>query len=219
MYKAVVFDVDGTLIDGTEGIIKSVKATLEHFNLPPLSEEKLVEFVGPPIQNSCKEHLGMSNEEAQEFANYFRQQYSNGDVFFARVYDGIFDLLEFLQKFGIRMGVATYKRQDYAIALMKHFGFDKYFTSICGADNENKLKKIDIMKNCISELRTKKGNVLMIGDSLHDGGASVELNVGFIGVTYGFGFKSKEDAEPYLPICCADTPKEVQDFFEKIYIK
>ena len=219
MYKAVVFDVDGTLLDGTEGIIKSVKSTLEHFNLPPLNDERLLKFVGPPIQNSCKEHLGMSSEEAQEFANYFRHQYASGDVFYARVYDGIFELLDTLKRLNIRMGVATYKRQDYASDLMKHFGFDKYFTSICGADNENKLKKIDIMKNCIAGLRVKKGDVLMVGDSLHDGGASVELNVGFIGVTYGFGFKSKPEIEPYLPICCADSPKEVQEFFEKIYVK
>lgn len=215
MYKTIIFDVDGTLIDGTEGIIKSVVKAIKHFNLPMLTDEKLVEFVGPPVQNSCKLAFGVDDEFAQEFANFFRKEYAGGDVFFANVYEGIYDLLEQLKNQGFKLGVATYKRQDYAIDLMKHFGFDKYFDSICGADNENKLKKIDILKNCMSELGAEKGLTVLIGDSYHDGGAASELGVDFVGVTYGFGFKTKEEAQEYNPILVAENVNEMINYFER----
>ena len=182
MFKSIIFDIDGTLLDGTEGILKSVRKAIVKFELPMISEEKLVEFVGPPIQNSCKTVFNVDGDFAQEFANFFRKEYADGDVFFARVYDGIYELLESLKKRGYKLGVATYKRQDYAIDLMKHFGFDKYFTSICGADNENKLKKLDILKNCLNELNAQKKDAILIGDSIHDAGAAKELDISFIGL-------------------------------------
>ena len=92
MYKTIIFDVDGTLLDGTEGILKSVCKAIEYFKLPMLTDEKLVEFVGPPVQNSCKLAFGVDDEFAQVFANFFRKEYAGGDVFFAEAYEGIFDL-------------------------------------------------------------------------------------------------------------------------------
>lgn len=215
MSKVIIFDVDGTLLDGTEGILKSVCKAIEYFKLPMPSEEKFLEFVGPPMQNSCKNAFDTTDEFAQEFANFFRKEYAAGDVNFAKVYDGIFELLELLKTKGYGLGVATYKRQDYAVGLMEHFEFDKYFTSICGADNENKLKKIDILKNCMYELNAEKDSTILIGDSYHDGAAARELGVGFIGVTYGFGFKDKKEIEKYNPILSADNIQEIIDYFAK----
>lgn len=215
MYKAVIFDVDGTLLDGTEGILNSVRFAIEQFGLEKPEERKMLEFVGPPIQNSCKSIFKMDDEDAQAFANCFRKQYGEKDVFYARVYDGIYSLLDSLKSAGVKMGVATYKRQDYAVELMKHFGFDKYFDSMCGADNENKLKKFDILVNCMNELGAKKEETLMIGDSFHDGEAAQKLGVGFIGVTYGFGFKTFDEIKCYNPVVCADSPVKIQKFLCK----
>lgn len=213
--KVIVFDVDGTLIDGTEGILKSVIKAIKYFNLSMPDFEQLLKFVGPPIQNSCKRAFGTTDKFAQEFANYFRKEYSAGDVYLAKVYDGIYELLEYLKLKGYKLGVATYKRQDYAKELMKHFKFDRYFDSICGADNENKLKKIDILKNCMNELSAKKEETILIGDSVHDAGAAKELGIDFIGVTYGFGFKNKYEIKEYNPILCVDNVNEIIDYFSK----
>lgn len=213
MYKSIIFDVDGTLIDGTEGILKSVRYTINQFGLEMPDDDKMLEFVGPPIQNSCKSIFNMNDEEAQAFANCFRKQYGERDVFYAKVYDGIYPLLEFLKQSGVKMGVATYKREDYALELMKHFKFDNYFTSICGADNENKLKKLDILVNCMNFMGASREETIMIGDSVHDSEAALKLNVKFIGVTYGFGFKTKKEIIPYSPLFSAQTPKDILEFF------
>ena len=51
-YDLVIFDVDGTVLDTTEGVLASVKHTIRYYNFPMLSDEILKTFIGPPIQNS-----------------------------------------------------------------------------------------------------------------------------------------------------------------------
>ncbi len=53
-YGLVIFDVDGTLLDTKEGILSSVKYTINHFGLPMISNEKLLEFIGPPIHSPMR---------------------------------------------------------------------------------------------------------------------------------------------------------------------
>lgn len=186
MYKSIIFDLDGTLIDSSEGIIKSVTKTIKHFKLPMLSNENLLKFIGPPIQNSCKAAYGTYDTFAQEFANYFRQEYAAGDVFCSYVYKGIFDLLDFLKNSGCILGIATYKREDYAISLVEHLDLSRYFSNICGADNENKLTKKDILINCIQQLKSKTGECIFIGDTKSDASAAEFAGVDFIAAGWGF---------------------------------
>ena len=51
-YEIAVFDVDGTLLDTTEGVLASVRYTIDKMGFAPLSEEQLLTFIGPPIQDS-----------------------------------------------------------------------------------------------------------------------------------------------------------------------
>ena len=215
MHNTVIFDIDGTLLNGTEGIIKSVKYTISKMNLHMISDKQLISFVGPPVQNSAKTIYKLGDEQAQQFANIFRQQYANGDVLLANIYHGIYDLLDYLKSNNYKLGVATYKRQDYARSLMHNFRFDNYFGSICGADNENKLKKSDIILNCLQELNSDINNAVMIGDSYHDAEAANKIGISFIGVTYGFGFKNKKEAEVYNPVFVADKPQEILEYIKK----
>ena len=215
MYKYVIFDVDGTILNGTNGILNSLKKTIKSFNIVLPDDSILEKFIGPPIQQSCRCLLNLDENISQEFTNLFRKELIKKDIYNASIYNGIFELLKLLKTKNIKLGVATYKREDLVIAIAKHFGFDKYFTSICGADNENKLKKIDILKNCMCELGAEKESTILIGDSYHDGAAAKELGIGFIGVTYGFGFKTKDEALEYNPILVADKVEEIINYLKK----
>ncbi|MCD7780637.1 MAG: HAD hydrolase-like protein [Candidatus Gastranaerophilales bacterium] len=213
-YKAVIFDIDGTLLDGKEGILSSVASTIKYYNLKKLTDSELLSFVGPPIQNSFMKLYGVDKITAQKYADYFRLKYANGDVFRAKVYDEIYKLLELLKQKEYILSVATYKRQDYAADLAKHFNFDKYFDFIFGADNDNKLTKKDIIEIAIKSCNCKSNETIMIGDSCHDGQAANELGIDFIGVTYGFGFKNKDDVLQYNPVLIAQNVNEIIEFFK-----
>lgn len=209
-YDLVIFDVDGTLLDTTEGILSSAKHTIKAMGYEMLSDELLASFIGPPIQDSFAKAYGLDGDVLQVIAGIFRNQYKDHDLLKAAPYPGIFDMFQTLDKAGIKMAIATYKREDYAITLLKHFGIDQYVESIYGGDHENKLKKKDIIEKCIRDSGiTDRKRIVMIGDTLHDSLGSEYAGVDFIGVTFGFGFHSKEEIEALNVAGAVDTAEEL----------
>lgn len=211
-YGLVIFDLDGTLLDTTEGIINSVRYTIEQCNLPNLPEETLKTFIGPPIQDSFRKAYNIADtDKLQELATIFRNRYKDKDLYKAKPYSNIYQACEELQAAGILLAVATYKREDYAVNLLCHFGFDKYMTAMYGADHENKLKKADIIQKCLNLLGKPGagGHAVMVGDTENDRLGAERAGIDFIGVTYGFGFQDK--SELGLPGCigAADSTKEL----------
>lgn len=205
----IIFDLDGTLLDTTEGVIESAIYAIKAMNYEELAYDTMLSFVGPPIQESFSKHYNCNSEEAQNVANIFRDYYKENALFKAKPYEGIFELLEQLKKAGKKIAVATYKREDYALTLLKHFGLDQYFESIHGADNKNTLKKADIIGTCICELNATKENSVLVGDTIHDAVGAEKAGISFIAVTYGFGFKVVLDVMEYKNIGIAETPLDI----------
>ena len=71
-YEIAVFDVDGTLLDTTEGVLASVKYTIDKMGFEPLSEDVLKTFIGPPIQDSFAKAYNLSGDILQDIATCFR---------------------------------------------------------------------------------------------------------------------------------------------------
>lgn len=213
MYRAIIFDVDGTLIDGTEGIISSVKYIIHKFGLPELDEAVLKSFIGPPIQDSLKHIYNLDEKEVQVLADEFRNKYKTEDVYKAEVYEDVFELMSLLKESGYKIGVATFKREDYAISLLENLGLAEFCDEICGADNDNVLKKADIIRNCLDKLGLNSKECLMIGDSPIDA-VGAEINgMDFIGLTYGFGFKTKEELNKFKHILSVESVQEIINYF------
>ena len=119
------------------------------------------------------------------------------------------ELLINLKKNGIKIGVATYKREDYAIDILKYFGIAEYCNVIHGADNDNKLTKADIVEMCINEMNEEKMGVLLIGDTEHDAKGAQNSGIGFIGVTWGFGYKSLSHKIGFPCISIVENAEEI----------
>ena len=207
---AVIFDLDGTLLDTAEGILKSVKYTIKKMDLPPVTDEVIKTFIGPPMQRSFARVFGLDEVKANECANCFRDRYKGDDLLLARPYDGIKEAISDLRAAGIKCAVATYKRQDYAEKILVHFGFDRITDGICGADFEGKLTKKDIIENAMKTAGVSDhARAVMVGDSDNDAIGAREIGVGFVAVTYGFGFGSDDAAAAYDNIGIAKTPGDI----------
>ena len=211
MIHNVIFDLDGTLLDTREGILESVKHAAETLGYPPLEQDVLLTFVGPPIQQSFMTHYGCDAAAAQRAAEIFRAYYKDKALLKARPYKGIYTLCERLKQRGVRMAVATYKREDYALSLLHHFRFDDYCAVMHGADGENKLKKRDIVRLCMKELGAAPNDTVLVGDTAHDAVGAAEAGVGFLAVTYGFGFQDESELKEFASVGAARTPMEVAD--------
>lgn len=216
-YKLVIFDLDGTLLDTTEGILNAVRYTLERCGLPDLPEEILRSFIGPPIQDSFRKAYGIEDtDKLQELATIFRNRYKDNDLYMAKPYPGIYQACEALQASDMLLAVATYKREDYAVDLLRHFGFDRYMTAVYGADHENKLKKADIIQKCLGLLdephrQNVRENAVMVGDTENDSLGAQRVGIDFIGVTYGFGFQDKSELALSGCVGGADSAKELSE--------
>ena len=188
-YEIAVFDVDGTLLDTTEGVLASVKYTIDKMGFEPLSEDVLKTFIGPPIQDSFAKAYNLSGDILQDIATCFRNRYKDYELLKAVPYDGIYEVFDKLMERNVKLAVATYKRQDYAEAILKHFGFDKYTNILYGADHNNKLKKVDIIEKCMVDLGvTDYSNAVMIGDRIdNDIVPAKQLGMKTIWVKQGFG--------------------------------
>lgn len=209
MIRNVIFDLDGTLLDTSEGIIESVRYAAGVLGYKELPQEELLDFVGPPVQISFKTHYGCDDAASQRAADVFRDYYKDHALLKAEPYDGIFELCELLKANNIRMAVATYKREDYALTLLRHFGFDRYCEPMHGADNNNKLTKQDIIRMCQMEMSADTHNSVLIGDTCNDAIGAEKSNTPFIAVTYGFGLKSQEEINKYPHIGIAKSPMEI----------
>lgn len=213
-YDIAVFDVDGTLLDTTEGVLSAASYAIDQMGLPALAKEQMLTFIGPPIQNSFRKYYDLSEKQIQEAADIFRAQYKEVDLLKAVPYEGIYETFQQLMDSGIKLAVATYKRQDYAVTLLKHFHFDDYTDILYGADNLNKLKKKDIIVKCMNDLGVYDySRAVMIGDSDNDALGAQSIGMNFIGVTYGFDFRSEQDVNKFPNIGYANRPIDLVNYF------
>lgn len=187
-YELYIFDLDGTLIDSSPGILKTIRYTLNLFNKDIPEDDVLKAFVGPPLKKSFESLSDVNANEVEEMVKAFRQEYKKGEILNANLYDGIVSLCQKLQDDGIKMAIATNKPEQFAQKLVKHFHLEGFIPVVCGADMEGLLKKGDLIKKAMDLSGvTDNKKVVMVGDTPGDATAAEECGVDFIGVSYGFG--------------------------------
>ena len=189
-YQAVLFDLDGTLLDTSEGILSSIKYTIGVMGFEPIDDDYFETFIGPPIQHTLQRIYHLDDATRDKAAAIFREHYSTVDLCKAKLYDGVLETLSELKQKGIKIAVATYKREDYTTKLLDEFGISPYCDWIQGSDFAGKLTKADIIELCLQKLSVDKSKVLMVGDTEHDLIGAKNAGVDFLAIRYGFGFNN-----------------------------
>ena len=186
--KLIIFDLDGTLIDTSEGIFHSVRYAEEKMGFQPISEQELRKFVGPPPKEVYKQLYGVEEAEALEAVKYHREYGSTKAIFEAKLYYGIDKLLQELKMNGYLLAVATLKKEEIAKQVLKECDIYHYFDTISGMNEAETLTKAMTIKEVWKRLEYY-GDSILIGDTLYDYEGAKEVGINFIGVTYGFGFQ------------------------------
>lgn len=198
------------MLDTSEGLLSSAAYTIQKLGYEMPAKEVLETFVGPRIQDSLQRVYGLEGKELEYAANIFREHYKQGDVYQAKPYEGVYEVLEILGQAGCHVAVATNKRQDFTDMLMRKYQFTDMIQAVHGTDKEGRLKKQDLIKKCIAEFPICGcKDTVMIGDSVYDAEAAQIVGVDFIGVTYGFDFQNGDDVNKWNNIGCAGTVYEI----------
>ncbi len=190
-YSYILFDLDGTITESGPGIMNSVRYALDKMQFPPLPEDMLRRFVGPPLAQSFMRFSHMTAEEAARGIACYREYYVPKGMFENSLYDGVMDMLRMLKNGGRVLALATSKPEVYAKKILEHFQADAYFSAVCGALlNEKRVEKAEIIAYTLDTLgltEADKKQVLMVGDRENDVHGAKENGLDCLGVLYGYG--------------------------------
>jgi len=188
--KAVIFDLDGTLLDTYPGMFLSANRALGILNKSEADPVQFRKFIGPPLRTSFRVGCGMTDEaEIDRICPIYLKIYHDEGYKHANVYPGLVELLEKLRGLGLKLGVATMKREPNAIRLLQYHKLDVYFDGILGSDEGYTRTKSSNILSLLEKWNVEElSNAVMIGDTSGDESAAGQSGVGFIKVNYGYGF-------------------------------
>ncbi len=188
-YDIVLFDLDGTLTDSAPGILNSVRYACRKLGLEMPGEATLRKFLGPPLIDSFRELVGLSDTEADRAVSAFREYFPTKGIFENEVYPGVPALLAGLKAAGKTVVIATSKPEEYAKRIMEHFDLAQYCDFVCGATlDETRTDKAEVIAYALETAGiTDKSSVVMVGDREHDVVGAKKNGLPCVGAVYGYG--------------------------------
>ena len=205
----ILFDLDGTLTDPRDGIVRCIQYALGRLSLEPRTDAELLHYIGPPLRESFGELLNTTDCSAIDRAvGIYRERYSTLGLLENEVYAGIPEALTALSARGDILFVATSKPEIYAQQILEHFALAGYFRRIRGCELDGtRADKGELIAHLVTNEKLKPTETVMIGDRLHDAVGARANGVAPIGVLWGYG----DEAELIAAQCkmLVRTPAEL----------
>lgn len=202
-YKDIFFDLDGTIIDSSKGVIECLNKTLQKYGYSFDSEYLKSKIIGPPLYKGLND-IGIK-DNIEKIVFEFRKCYKRDGVYKNTLYKGIKNVLEELKECNLYL--ITSKPQQFAEIIVKQHSIDKYFKVIDGAQERDKIsKKSEKLKKYIKNEKIS----VMIGDRCEDIIAAKNNQIASIGLTYGYeNINSLKECNPTF---LANHPLEILHF-------
>lgn len=192
--KAVIFDLDGTLLNTLEDLTESTNFALGYFNYPLKTINEVRNFVGNGVYKLIERAIpnGKINHDFDNCVEIFKEHYKNNLYNKTAPYDGILQMLEKLKSQGLKIAVVSNKFDDAVKDLCK-----KYFANLidfCAGENEvigiRKKPAPDTVIKVLNEFGLNAKQAIYAGDSEVDIQTAKNANIECISVLWGF--KDKE---------------------------
>ncbi|MGO2110923.1 MAG: HAD hydrolase-like protein [Pseudoclavibacter sp.] len=210
-FTAVLWDLDGTIIDSAPGIITSIQKMLDTLGLEVPPYESMLDYIGPPILDSFRKHDLDDAVELNHAMQVYREIYRSEGEANSRVFPGIAETIQALHAAGIPMTTATSKPEDSAARVLEHFGLKQYFNAVVGAlPDETRSAKNEVVAEALRVLEEQGHdltNVIMIGDRFYDVQGSAEHDIPCIYVTWGYGTLGEEAGSVAVVTDAAGLPR------------
>ncbi|SFG47174.1 dihydroneopterin aldolase [Lachnospiraceae bacterium C7] len=201
--KLVLFDLDGTLIDSSEGITKSARYALNHFGIWDTKLDDLRFFIGPPLRNTFMEHYGFSEEKTKKAISIFRERYTKVGMFECKLYSNVGKCLRELKRKGYKIALASSKPESSCRQILEYFNIFNYFDEVVGASADGRINTksevLDEVFRRFSDIPTE--NMCLIGDTNYDVTGAAEKDIPCIVVSYGFGDINEMKKNKIAAIC------------------
>lgn len=189
MIKAVLFDLDGTLVDSSEGITKSVQYALEKYNIIENNLEKLKPFIGPPLHSSFMKYYDFDEKSAFEAVEVYRERYRPIGLFECSLYPNVEACLRILKEQGYRIALASSKPEEMCRQILEHFNITELFDEVAGSTLDGRIvTKIQVLEELFGRWNDiSKDEMILVGDTIFDIEGANAAGISSIGVSFGFG--------------------------------
>lgn len=191
---AVLFDLDGTLIDPAGGITGGIASALQEAGLPVPPDSALEAMVGPRLSHALQEFAGVPEHRVDEVIGLYRRYYRSTGMAASLVYPGIRELLAGLRGRGYALAVATQKPRTLAKDLLEQHGLLDAFDVVQGSSDDESaqgpgqvapLGKQQIIAAALRDLGSVDSAV-MVGDRYQDVEGAQANGLPCVGVAWGF---------------------------------
>lgn len=212
MIKAVIFDLDGTLLDTLADLHEALNFALMKNNLAPITLEMTRSYLGNGIKSLVTKAISDNADKLQEVYTDFNEYYSTHLTIKSKPYENMFKLLDFLTANKIKLAVLSNKKEVYLKEIVEFF-FSGYFLNVLG-DKEGRKRKPDptTLLTLIANLGVKTDEVLYVGDSEVD--IETCLNASVLGAFVTYGFRKKSELRCYKNINLFDSVSDLKAFIE-----
>ena len=210
-YKAVIFDMDGTILDTLDDLADSVNHSLEMHGFPERKREEIRAFLGNGMVRLV--HLsvpeGTPAEDEAAVLEEHKRYYPRHSADKTKAYEGIPELLKALKQKGLKTAVVSNKSDPNVKALVKKY-FDGLFdVSIGSREGVPRKPAADLVDIALNELGVEKKDAVYIGDS--DVDLATAQNSGLKMITVLWGFRDRDVLEKAGAEVFADTAAELED--------
>ena len=215
MYKAIFFDLDGTLTESGEGITKSVQYALEKIGKPEEDLEKLKVFVGPPLMEQFMKYAGVDEATGRKAVEFYRERYEVKGIYENHPYESVEEMLQELKRKGYILAVASSKPEYYVTQILDYFKLSSYFDVVVGSEkNGARTSKSEVIEEALKRINMsdKRNEVLMVGDKEHDVLGARAAGLDCVAVAYGYG--TQEELTEANPLKIVDSVDELLHFFD-----
>ncbi len=205
--RAVVLDVDGTLIDSADGIVAGFRHALESVGVASPGDAALRADLGPPLV-SLLPALGVPAERLPDALDAYRTFYLADGLRQATPYEGIVDVLGTLAG-RFALGTATAKRTDVALAILEAHELAHFFEVVNGLDDDHPTKAETLTRTLELMGGLDPATTVMVGDRHSDVAAGRAVGARTVGVLWGYG--SRSELEAAHADVLLDHPSELAD--------
>jgi len=189
---AIVWDLDGTLVDSAPDLAMALNTILDRRGFFTLSVDKVRPMIGngvPKLVERGFNAVGVRLDKAQldELIEMFLHEYKACATDSTRPYPGIVETLRTIHEMNIPMGVCTNKPEAFSRQILEDLGLAGFFSSVVGGDTTSTRKPDpQPVLTCLRELASEPASGLMIGDSIHDVHAANAAGVIVAVVPWGY---------------------------------
>ncbi len=177
--EAIIFDLDGTLVDSSQQICEAVNYSRILKEFPEITHQRVREILGLPAEHLFLD-LGVSDQEILELIFVFRERLAELILIGNKLFPGVIETLNYLKSEGFLIGVATSKPAALTKLVIENSLMESYIDYFQGTDGFPAKPNPEVIHKTIKALGASK--VLMIGDRLEDILAATAAGIPSIGI-------------------------------------